>query len=401
MHARAATARAAAIWLLTATIGLAATAGAIAQPGNGPERSHPEAGRAHRVTARAHRPSPAGAALRPHYSRPPAQWPRPWLDPGILAALPGPPTDDRTTDSAARIAAGARLFFDPALSADGTISCATCHAPRTGWTVPTRTGQGRLAGRRNPTSLLTVAGNGPHGWAGQSHGLDERLLAPLTDAAEMGNRSVDQVIAVLRRDPSHAEALRDHRSPDGHHSQADDVPDADARRTLIGLLRAFVLSLDRPTAFDRFVQGDHRALDDLQIEGLHLFRTKARCIHCHHGPRLTDDRFHNLGISFYGEPSQDLGRHEHSGRCEDAGAFRTASLRHVSRTAPYMHNGLFETLPAVVRLYVRGGGELRARNAAEAADPLRTCAARVSPLLKPLPLDDREIDALVAFLESV
>lgn len=110
--------------------------------------------------------------------------------------------------------------------------------------------------------------------------------------------------------------------------------------------------------FDRFLRGQSEALSDEAVRGLHLFRTKAGCMNCHSGPTLSDGQFHNLGLSYYGRKLQDLGRYEITKKAEDVGAFLTPTLRNVDRTAPYMHNGVFE-LNGVLNLYNAGMPTLR------------------------------------------
>ncbi len=220
--------------------------------------------------------------------------------------------------------------------------------------------------------------------------LDEQSLRPLTQPDEMGFTSIDAVLARINSAPASLSAFSDAGDP------------APITRAALGrALAAYLRTLDTPTRWDRFLAGEPAALDDREIRGLHLFRTKAGCANCHFGPRLTDDGFHNLKISAFGEPSQDLGRFDVTGNPDDAGRFRTPSLRHVARTAPYMHNGLFETLEGVVNFYARGGGEVWARNADEAAHPLYPHAARLSRHIRPLDLSDDEKAALVAFLRAL
>jgi len=310
----------------------------------------------------------ASDTLRHAYTQPTARWPAPWIDPGVdfTELAPAPIAAPLTRAQRRQAVQGQRIFFDRRLSATGTIACADCHRPGQGWTVntPLAPGQAGQGGRRNPPALHTAAARRHWGWDGAGTSLARRSLVPLADPAEMGPVSLGE-----------AEA-----------------------RAIGEALAAYQRTLDSPTRLDRFLRGDAAALSDQQIHGLHLFRTKARCINCHHGPLLTDERFHNLGISSFGERSQDLGRFDATGRCEDAGAFRTPSLRHVARTAPYMHSGLFRTLEGVIHLYTRGGGEVRARNAREAAHPLFPCASRLSPHIRPLALTAEEAAALRAFL---
>lgn len=325
----------------------------------------------------------SGLDLREAYGRPVGDWPRAWVDEGVAFVEPGAlATPAPAPGEAARARLGQRLFFDPRLSANGRVACASCHRPDQGWTVhtPTALGVGG-AGRRNPPGLQDVALRGHWAWDGAARSLEEQSLRPLTDPREMANASVEAVWQRLRTVPAYA-AL----------ASAQDMAQA---------LAAFQRTLHQPSRFDRFMQGERLALDDQQLRGLHLFRTEARCANCHFGPTLSDGKFHNLGIAFFGEPSQDLGRHEVTGQCGDVGRFRTASLRGVARTAPYMHHGLFGTLDGVLRLYARGGGDPRNSRAGVAAHPLYACAQQVSPHLRPLPLDEADIEALKAFVRAL
>lgn len=324
----------------------------------------------------------AGNPLRAHYEKPADQWPAPWLDEGVafveLGALLPPPAPP-----AHLVSLGQRLFFDPRLSVNGQVACASCHRPDQGWTVhtPTATGVNGAPGRRNPPGVQDVASRAHWAWDGAAASLAKQSLRPLTDPREMANPSLDAVWQRMRSAPEYA-AL----------AKPEQLGEA---------LSAFQRTLHSISRFDRFAQGEHRALNDLELQGLHLFRTAARCANCHHGPTLSDGKFHNLGIAFFGEPSQDLGRFEVTRQCDDVGRFRTASLRGVSRTAPYMHHGLFDSLQGVLHLYARGGGDPRNARAGVATDPLYACAQRVSPHLKPLPLSAADLTALQAFLRSL
>lgn len=338
--------------------------------------------------------SSAGLDLRRAYAGPPETWPAPWIDPGVdfleFAAVPPPPPLDGAAMRRADL--GARLFGDPRLAADGQLACAGCHEPAQGWTVRTPTGRGHAGrpGRRNPPDLRAVAILGAWGWAGGRLALAAQVLAPLTDPDEMANRGLDPLLDRLAADPGLAAAF-DEAFP-GAGLTAE---------TLAAALIAHLGRIDTPTRFDRFASGERTALSDREVAGLHLFRTRAGCAACHHGPLLRDGRFHNLRLSAFGEPGQDLGRFAVTGDPDDAGRFRTPSLRHIRETAPYGHAGLFPTLAGVVNLYDRGGGEVWARNAAEAARPLHAPAARLSPHIRPLGLTAEEKAALVAFLETL
>lgn len=338
--------------------------------------------------------SPAGLDLRRAYAGPPETWPAPWIDRGVSFVELGRRSLPAAADAAEhrRAELGARLFGDRRLDADGRLACTGCHDPAQGWTVrtPAAPGQRGRAGRRNPPGLRSAAAATAWGWDGRHRTLAAQVLAPLTDPGEMANPGLAPVLARIGADPGYAAAF------------AAAFPGAGLTAgTLADALVAYLAGLDAPTRFDRFASGDGAALSDREVAGLHLFRTRAGCANCHHGPLLSDGRFHNLRLSAFGEPAQDLGRHAVTGAAEDAGRFRTPGLRHLRETAPYGHAGLFETLAGVVNLYDRGGGEIWARNAAEAARPLHAPAARLSPHIRPLGLTDAEKASLVAFLETL
>ncbi|MEQ8838402.1 MAG: cytochrome c peroxidase, partial [Lacipirellulaceae bacterium] len=148
--------------------------------------------------------------------------------------------------------------------------------------------------------------------------------------------------------------------------------------------------------FDYFLNGKTKALSDEELAGLHLFRTTARCINCHHGPLMTDDEFHNIGLSNYGRKFEDLGRYHITKDPKDVGAFRTPSLRNVTATAPYMHNGMF-TLEELLTLYNAGMRNPRPRKD-QVNDPL---FPSTTPILKPLHMNKQDFKDLTAFLHTL
>ncbi|MFT0861353.1 cytochrome c peroxidase [Ancylobacter sp. G4_0304] len=331
----------------------------------------------------------AGTSVRALYARPAAEWPSPVIAPGIgfveLGALERQPP---APEALARL--GERLFHEPRLSATGDVSCASCHQPAAAWADGRPLPAGAPLSGRNVPSLFSSAYRRSLGWDGARTSLREQSLRPLLARHEMGNADLAGVAARLR-------AMPDLEAPfaaafGGAPVEPERIAEA---------LAAFQSGLEQETRFDRFMRGDRSALDDREIQGLHLFRTRAGCANCHFGPLLTDEGFHNLGLSAAGEPREDFGRYRVTGRVEDVGRFRTPSLRHVARTAPYMHGGLFPTLAGVVNFYDRGGGEPPTRSAAEALAPLHRAAVRTDPLLRPLALDATEKAALVAFLGTL
>jgi len=344
------------------------------------------------------------AALRRAYQRPVSEWPEAKRDAQVSDATA---RTDTTGAAAADLAPwphavaaplspqaqlGQRLFNDPILSASGQISCQSCHHPELGWGdgLSRSVGHNRTQGRRNAPPLYNVVHRDALGWDGAADSLATQLRNAMTHPAEMGVQASDDILQRLERSSAHRPAFT---AVYGDGSIAQPYLD-DA-------LMAFLATLETPTPLDRFLAGDSRRLSDQQLWGMHVFRTKARCINCHAGALLSDQGFHNLGLAFFLQPSQDLGRYQASGKPEDAGRFRTPSLRHVAQTAPYMHNGIFRDLRSVVRFYTQGGGETRVRNDQEAAHPLYAFVATKSASLKPVALSDAEIDALTAFLQGL
>jgi len=205
-------------------------------------------------------------------------------------------------------------------------------------------------GRRNTPSLLNIAYARHLTWDGHSTTLEDQVLEPIQDPVEM-DLSLDQVTA-------NGVAL--------------------ALAAYLRTLRSGNAPIDRQRA------GDAGALSREAREGARLFTGKARCSRCHAGPLLTDGKFHNTGVTAR-SGSDDLGRYARTGQALDQRAFRTASLRNVDRTAPYMHDGSFATLEEVVEFYDGGGGPDIMRDAD----------------LRPLRLSAGDKAALAAFLRSL
>ena len=143
--------------------------------------------------------------------------------------------------------------------------------------------------------------------------------------------------------------------------------------------------LSTNSAFDKYMLGDQKAMDEAAVRGLALFKGKARCILCHNGSNLTDNQFHNIGVPQVGPMKEDLGRYNVTRAERDKGAFKTPTLRSIVETAPYMHDGVFKTLEEVVEFLDQGGGN----------NP------NLSSLMKPLNLAAEEKADLVAFLKAL
>ncbi|WP_018632512.1 cytochrome-c peroxidase [Neomegalonema perideroedes] len=336
------------------------------------------------------------AHLRRAYSGPSEDWPAPWIDEGVafveLAAPDLPPAPEAGSPEALRGALGARLFAEPALSGSGHFSCESCHNRRLGWGdgLPRSFGHGRTEGRRNAPALFVSSRRARLFWDGRAESLEAQALEPLTAPHEMANADLSEIPRRLAAAPDYPALFA--AAYGGSEIALEQTLDA---------LAEFQARLDRPTRFDRFLLGRSEALEDEEILGLHLFRTKARCANCHFGADLTDGRFHNLGLSFIGRGLEDLGRYGATGDPEDAGKFLTPSLRHAAQTGPYMHNGLMPHLRGVVNFYDGGGGASHARSLPEERADLLGPASTSSPHLRPLDLTEDERKALVRFLEAL
>jgi len=313
----------------------------------------------------ADKPSPLPADTLPdslpHDAVPLGLGPRP-------AAADNPPT-------AARVALGRRLFFDPILSADNTVACATCHDPAHGFSSPEprpRGIGGRVVDRRPPT-LFNRAYGKAFFWDGRAATLEEQALKPIENPAEMGS-SVAAAVDRLRADAAYKARFAA--------AFDDGVTAANLAKALAGFERV-LLRGDSPV--DRFRQrGQRTAMTEPELHGLWLYESKGQCWKCHGGPNFTDEDYHNTGVS-WGGPAADPGRHAVTKAEADRGKFKTPTLRGVKLRAPYMHDGSVKTLEDVVEFYNRGGGP----------NP------HLDPAMRPLNLTDAERHDLVAFLKSL
>lgn len=329
--------------------------------------------------------------LRELYAEAPARWPQAIVDTAVqaveLGPLPDVPHPAANPFSKEKAELGRLLFFDPRLSGSGQIACATCHDPELGWADGRSTsfGHARQPLRRNAPALLNVGLAAPLFWDGRAATLEEQAMAVLTNPAEMRGEPAD-IERTLTAVPAYRERFRDVFGDD--EITFREVADALAafERTIVG----------GRSRFDVFLKGDRAALSDSALIGLHLFRTEAGCMNCHHGPTLSDGKLHDLGLSYYGRKYEDLGRYRITDDTGDVGRFRTPSLRNVTATKPYMHNGLFP-LAGVLNMYNAGMPTLR-RKASHADDPLFPTK---SPLLKPLGLNRQDLEDLEAFLTTL
>ena len=294
-----------------------------------------------------------------------------YLANGPLPALPVPP-DNPQTD--AKIRLGAQLYFDPRLSADNTISCATCHDPKTAWANhgPTDTGIRGQVGGRNSGTILDSAWMRVQFWDGRAGSLEEQALGPIHNPIEMGE-TLENVVLKLNSIPGYREQFQ---TVFGTSASTDGIAKAIAsfERTVVS----------GPSPYDRWLAGDKSAMSAAAVRGHHLFNGKGHCTPCHGGPAFSDQGYHNLGVAM-DKPNPDLGREVVSKDPRDRGRFKTPGLRNCALTHPYLHDGSAKTLRDVIDLYDRGG----------VPNP------NLDRLVLPLRLTGREKEDLVAFLEAL
>jgi cytochrome c peroxidase len=313
------------------------------------------------------------------------------------APLPPPPSPAENPTTPEKVDLGKKLFFDRRLSGDGTMSCATCHDPETGFSdaLPASLSYPTTRNWRNSPGLVNAAYRKTLFHDGRSSSLEEQALFPMMSPFEM-NRNLDYLEEVLKTVPAYVDAF-----------QAVFGGEITRRRVAMAIAAFERTLLSRDTPLDRHLRGEPGALSPQQRAGFALFLGKAGCAACHNGPNLTDERFHNLGVPedpkekedprvlatarFVGKVSgfpdyrtlrEDPGRFLVTKDPADWKAFATPPLREVAATAPYMHNGALPTLEEVIEFYDRGGG----------SDPKK------SPLLRPLNLSREEKESLREFL---
>ena len=246
--------------------------------------------------------------------------------------------------TAEKVELGKQLYFDKRLSKDNTISCASCHDPKKGWSngEAFATGvRGQVGGRSSPT-IINSAYQELQFWDGRAKLLEGQALGPIQNPIEM-DMPLDQVVAKLNKIEGYKQQFQ---KVFGTEVNADGIAKA------IAAFERTVLSGGAP--YDRFKAGDTKALSENAQKGMKVFFGKAHCSACHVGPNFTDGGFHNVGVGMELE-KPDIGREELSKQGGDRGAFKTPTLREIARTAPYMHNGKHKTLEDVVEYYDKGG----------------------------------------------
>ncbi len=327
--------------------------------------------------------------------------------------LPPVPIPEDNPQSPAKIALGERLFHDKRFSADGTVSCATCHDPLKVFTdeLPVAEGIKKLKGTRNSPTVVNSAYYTSQFWDGRAPSLEEQAKGPFVNPVEHGLKSFDPILSIVRSDSEYNTRFEKVFEINSQDITIDHVVKS------IAAFERTIISGDSP--FDLYLYGgDKTAVPEAAIRGLAIYRTKARCQDCHTIDQtsaiFTDNKFHNLGVGFsYIEPKlfeiveqvqksketgdkldesiltkndiSELGRFAITLDIQDIGRFKTPSLRNIAVTGPYMHDGSQETLEEVIEFYNVGGEE----------NPMLDSGIR------PLNLTDQEKADLLEFLKTL
>lgn len=283
------------------------------------------------------------------------------------------PDDNKYSD--AKVMLGKILYFDPRLSKSGTQSCATCHNPSFSWEDGMSLGTGnehKKLGRASPT-ILNLAWDELYFWDGRADSLEAQALGPIQSKGEMA-MDLDTMMVMLNKveeyKPLFSAAFPDEK---GEIVTKENIAKA------IATFERGVVSGEAP--FDKWVNGDEAALSEEEKRGFVLFNKKANCVACHSGWNFSDSSFHDIGLK-----TEDLGRGKLVANIVPMQhAFKTVGLRNIDRRAPYMHDGSFATLDAVVEHYNSGF----------------TQRESLSEQIKPLNLTPDEKTDLVAFLHTL
>jgi cytochrome c peroxidase len=300
----------------------------------------------------------------------------------------------------AKIELGRQLYFDTRLSADATVSCASCHDPSMGYSAHTKTGvgiRGQLGGRNSPVSYNRIL-SGPQFWDGRADSLEAQAVGPIANPIEMGFTH-EGVVARLAGIPVYAKQFEKifgeltidrvgqaiaafervivtGPAPFDYHEELlpftkldpDDIAEDEELAAKFAAAKAAV---------------EAHPMSESARRGRELFFGKANCTACHVGANLADEQYHNLGVGMAAaEP--DLGRFVVTKEEADRGAFKTPTIRNVALTQPYMHDGSQATLEEVVEWYDKGGH----------ANP------QLSDKIKPLSLTAQDKADLVEFMKA-
>lgn len=284
---------------------------------------------------------------------------------------------------------GRHLFYDTILSSDSTMSCSSCHLPTGNFTDNRKTSEGVSgeSGKRSSMTLLNVAyANTGLFWDGSIETIEEQALLPVEDPIELHD-SWPNVEAKLQRHKDYPSMFR---RAFGIEDKSE-ITRALAVKAIAQFERTMISSGN--SKYDRVIAGMD-VFTDLELDGHDIFfdinediTRHAECGHCHNAPLFTTNEFFNNGLDAVSSLNdfEDKGRGEHTGKLFDMGTFKVPTLRNIQHSAPYMHDGRFETLDDVIDHYITGGQH----------------ADNLAPVLRPLNLNEYDRSALIAFINTL
>ena len=307
-------------------------------------------------------------------------------------AFPPMPLREDNPTTPERVELGRLLYFDPVLSGDNDISCAHCHHPDLGFADNRalsmgkggrglgRSREGGAVLRRNTPTVWNAAFNHAQFWDGRATDLEDQAGKPIQDPNEMA-QDPDELVEELKAIPGYVRRFDEAFGGEGITFQNVTYAIAAFERTLLA----------QDARYDRYARGERATLSQAERRGLNVFRSlKTRCFECHNLPTFNNPDFKVVGVPAHPDVAEpDRGRGEIAGDGYDH-AFKVPTLRNVALTAPYMHNGVFETLAEVIDFYAAGGG------AAHGFEP-----AMLDDKIRPFTLTPEEKEDLIAFLHTL
>lgn len=335
------------------------------------------------------------------------------FDPPLAPLGPVPdPMDNAITPE--KVELGKMLYFDPKISGDMSLACVDCHHPEQGWAFnePICRGYPGTVHWRNCQTVVNTAYLNKVFWGGSTKSLEAQAKSA-AQGGVAGNGELDVMDERLRQTPEYVALFKK------VYGAVQPNVNPLAYMAIAAFERSALSQLGKwESPLDKYLKGDKSALSKKAIKGMALFQGKANCIECHNGPMLTDEKFYNTGvprpeeweraglnqITFrfelyakgiyedkYRKYKDDPGLYFSTKQNSDTGKFRTAPLRYLMYTAPYMHAGQFFTLEEVIDFYDAGGGE----------NEFTKKYGNKTKILRPLGLTDDEKEALVIFLEEI
>ncbi len=259
----------------------------------------------------------------------------------ILFSAPIKPIPNEIKVDPKKVQLGKKLFFDPILSKDGTISCATCHDLQNGGDDGLKFSFGIRGqeGNINSPTVYNAVFNFRQFWDGRAKSLKDQVRGPMENPVEMGH-SMAEAVKVLKKSDTYR---KDFNTIYLSGITEDNIADA------IAEFEKVLITPDAP--FDKYLKGDKNAISQQAKEGYRLFESKG-CILCHHGVNIGGNFYNKFGI-FKDAKSTNLGRYNITKREEDKYVFKVPSLRNIALTAPYMHDGRIDTLKGAVELMTK------------------------------------------------